>query len=77
MKLRMTEVSANIRAVRYTANDHFHGRLPVKTSHSKPSVVTNSHLRQATVSIAESVGYQDRRIHVDAVEYVDDFDKAH
>jgi hypothetical protein len=42
-KLRQTDVRANIRAVRYTANDHFHGRLPVNTSHSKSRVVKNSH----------------------------------
>ena len=56
-KLRQTDVRANIRAVRYTANDHFHGRLPVNTSHSKSRVVKNSHLRQAAVSVVESVGY--------------------
>jgi hypothetical protein len=55
-KLRQTDVRANIRAVRYTANDHFHGRLPVNTSHSKSRVVKNSHLQQAAVSAAESVG---------------------
>jgi hypothetical protein len=55
-KLRQTDVRASIRAVRYTANDHFHGRLPVNTSHSKSRVVKNSHLRQAAVSIVESVG---------------------
>ena len=47
MKLRVIDPKANSRAMRYTANDHFHGRLPVNTSHSKSRVVTNSHLWQA------------------------------
>ena len=59
----------NIRAVRYTANDHFHGRLPVNTPHSKSTVVNNSHLRQAAVRVAENV-------EKDTIEDVDDFDKT-
>ena len=55
MKLRMMAVKANIRVVRYTANDHFHGRLPVNTSHSNSRVVTNSHLWQAVVNVAKSM----------------------
>ncbi|KAH9019109.1 hypothetical protein EDB85DRAFT_1896853 [Lactarius pseudohatsudake] len=68
MKLGTTDVRTNICAVRYTANDHFHGRLPVNTPHSKSTVVKNSHLRQAAVRVAENV-------EKDTIEDVDDFDK--
>ncbi len=52
-RLRITDTRPNVRARKYTANDHFHGRLPVKTSHSKPRVLTNSHLWQAVIIIVK------------------------
>lgn len=54
MKLHTIATKANSRDVRYTANDHFHGRLPVNTSHSKSRVVKNSHLRQAAINITKN-----------------------
>ena len=54
MKLHTIATKANSRDVRYTANDHFHGRLPVNTSHSKSRVVMNSHLRQAVINITKN-----------------------
>jgi len=44
MKVRIVDPMVNSLAMKYTTNDHFHGRLPVNTSHSKSSVVKYSHL---------------------------------
>jgi hypothetical protein len=47
MSVRIVDPMANSLATKYTAKDHFHGRLPVNTSHSKsrveefPSVVSS------------------------------------
>jgi hypothetical protein len=69
MKLHITATKANSRDVRYTANDHFHGRLPVNTFHSKSRVVKNSHLRQVAINIMKKhVMHQDRSAHVDTAE---------
>jgi len=48
-------IRANIRAMKYTMNDHFHGRLPVNISHSNSRVVRNSHLWKGTVNIAKGI----------------------
>ncbi len=55
MKLHITATKANSRDEIYTANDHFHGRLPVNTSHSKSRVVKNSHLWQTTINITRHI----------------------
>ena len=44
MDVRIVDPMVNSLATKYTAKDHFHGRLPVNTSHSKSRVVKNSHL---------------------------------
>jgi hypothetical protein len=60
-RLRTTDIRAMNRARRYTANDHFHGRLPVNTSHSKPSVLTNSHLWQAIIIAKRTLKQESKR----------------
>jgi hypothetical protein len=68
MKLRVIDPKAHSRAMRYTVNDHFHGRLPVNTSHSKSRVVTNSHLGQAHQRCETHAMQQDRSAQIDTTE---------
>jgi hypothetical protein len=76
-RLRITVIKANNRARKYTANDHFHGRLPVNTSHSKPRVLTNSHLWQADITITKRMLCSKiRSAHKDTGKQMDNFDKV-
>lgn len=75
-RLMMIADKVRIRARRYTANDHFHGRLPVNTSHSKPTVLTNSHLIQAVIITKRTLCGKNRSTHIDAAKKVDNFDEV-
>jgi hypothetical protein len=75
-RLRITDMIARNRATRYRTNDHFHGRLPVNTSHSKPRVLTNSHLCQAVIIAKRTLCRKNRSAHIDAAKQMDNSDKV-